>query len=95
MTKRSFMIQAALGALTAVPIAGYAVAATTPKPPSFHVEITGNGKPMILIPAFAAQPAIHRSHRPRANGGFLVRLKGGLNEMSRRQAQKFKEVMSL
>jgi len=32
---------------------------------------------------------------PWANGGFLVRLKGGLNEMSRRQAQKFKEVMSL
>lgn len=31
-----------------------------------------------------------------ANGGFLVRLKGGFEvEMSRRQAQKFKEVMSL
>ena len=31
-----------------------------------------------------------------ANGGFLVRLKGGMQvEMSRRQAQKFKEVMSL
>lgn len=31
-----------------------------------------------------------------ANGGFLVRLKGGFQvEMSRRQAQKFKEVMSL
>jgi two-component system, LytTR family, response regulator len=31
-----------------------------------------------------------------ANGGFLVRLKGGMEvEMSRRQAQKFKEVMSL
>ncbi|MGO4882135.1 MAG: LytR/AlgR family response regulator transcription factor [Bryobacteraceae bacterium] len=33
---------------------------------------------------------------PWANGGFLVRLKGGLEvEMSRRQAQKFKELMSL
>jgi two-component system LytT family response regulator len=31
-----------------------------------------------------------------ANGGFLVRLKGNVEvEMSRRQAQKFKEVMSL
>jgi two-component system LytT family response regulator len=31
-----------------------------------------------------------------ANGGFLVRMKGGTEvEMSRRQAQKFKEVMSL
>ena len=31
-----------------------------------------------------------------ANGGFLVRMKGGIEvEMSRRQAQKFKEVMSL
>ena len=31
-----------------------------------------------------------------ANGGFLVKLKGGFDvEMSRRQAQKFKEVMSL
>jgi two-component system LytT family response regulator len=31
-----------------------------------------------------------------ANGGFLVRLKGNIEvEMSRRQAQKFKEVMSL
>ena len=31
-----------------------------------------------------------------ANGGFLVRLKGAIEvEMSRRQAQKFKEVMSL
>jgi len=33
---------------------------------------------------------------PWANGGFLVKLKGGFEvEMSRRQAQKFKEVMSL
>jgi two-component system, LytTR family, response regulator len=33
---------------------------------------------------------------PWANGGFLVRLKGNFEvEMSRRQAQKFKEVMSL
>ena len=54
MTKRSFMIQAALGALIAMPIAGHAVAATTPKPASFHVEITGKGKPMILIPGFAS-----------------------------------------
>jgi two-component system LytT family response regulator len=31
-----------------------------------------------------------------ANGGFLVRMKGGIEvEMSRRQAQRFKEVMSL
>ncbi len=31
-----------------------------------------------------------------ANGGFLVRLKGNIEvEMSRRQAQKFKEIMSL
>jgi two-component system LytT family response regulator len=31
-----------------------------------------------------------------ANGGFLVRLKGSIEvEMSRRQAQKFKETMSL
>ena len=50
MTKRSFMIQAALGAL----IAAQAVADTTPKPPSFHVEIAGHGKPMILIPGFAS-----------------------------------------
>src|ERR1017187_10229929 len=50
MTKRSFMIQAALGAL----IAAQAVADTTPKPPSFHVEITGHGRPMILIPGFAS-----------------------------------------
>jgi two-component system, LytTR family, response regulator len=36
------------------------------------------------------------SINPWANGGFLVRLKGGLEvEMSRRQAQRFKEVMSL
>jgi two-component system LytT family response regulator len=33
---------------------------------------------------------------PWANGGFLVRLKGGMEvEMSRRQAQKFRDVMSL
>jgi two-component system LytT family response regulator len=31
-----------------------------------------------------------------ATGGFMVRLKGGFQvEMSRRQAQKFKEIMSL
>jgi two-component system LytT family response regulator len=31
-----------------------------------------------------------------ANGGFLVRLKGSIEvEMSRRQAQKFKDSMSL
>jgi N-formylmaleamate deformylase len=50
MTKRSFIIPAALGAL----LAAHAAAATTPKPPSFHVEITGHGKPMILIPGFAS-----------------------------------------
>jgi len=49
MTERSFIIQAALAA----PLAAHAVAATTPKPPSFHVEIAGHGKPMILIPGFA------------------------------------------
>ena len=33
---------------------------------------------------------------PWANGGFLVKLKDGFEvEMSRRQAQKFKELMSL
>jgi len=50
MTKRSFAITAALGAL----LAAQAVAATTAKPPSFHVEVTGHGKPMILIPGFAS-----------------------------------------
>jgi len=50
MTKRSFIIPAALGAL----VATHAMAATTPKPPSFHVEIAGHGKPMILIPGFAS-----------------------------------------
>jgi pimeloyl-ACP methyl ester carboxylesterase len=54
MTKRSFIVHAALGALMAVWIAGQVAAATTPKPPSFHVEITGHGKPMILIPGFAS-----------------------------------------
>ena len=54
MTKRSFIMQAALGALMGVPIGAQAMAATTPKPPSFHVEITGKGKPMILIPGFAS-----------------------------------------
>jgi N-formylmaleamate deformylase len=50
MTKRSFIIQAALSVL----LAGHAAAATTAKPPSFHVEITGHGKPMILIPSLAS-----------------------------------------
>ena len=50
MTKRSLMVPAALGALIAMP----AMAATEGKPPSFHVEITGKGKPMILIPGFAS-----------------------------------------
>jgi len=49
MTKRSLMIQAALGALIAAQ-----AAATTAKPPSFHVEVTGHGQPMILIPGFAS-----------------------------------------
>jgi len=50
MTKRSFIVPVFLGAL----IAGQAVAAETPKPPSFHVDVTGHGKPMILIPGFAS-----------------------------------------
>jgi len=50
MTKRSFIVPAALGAL----IAAQAASATTPQPPSFHVEVTGHGKPMILIPGFAS-----------------------------------------
>ena len=49
MTKRSLMIQAALGVLIAAQ-----AAATTAKPPSFHVEVTGHGQPMILIPGFAS-----------------------------------------
>jgi pimeloyl-ACP methyl ester carboxylesterase len=49
MTKRSFIVQAALGALIAAQ-----VAATAAKPPSFHVEVTGHGQPMILIPGFAS-----------------------------------------
>jgi hypothetical protein len=79
------------------------------------VEITGHGKPMILIPGFASSgktwdsTVAHYKDQyecrvrrfiegfdPWANGGFLVRLKGGFEvEMSRRQAQKFKEVTSL
>jgi pimeloyl-ACP methyl ester carboxylesterase len=50
MTKRSFIVPVFLGAL----IASQAVAAETPKPPSFHVDVTGHGKPMILIPGFAS-----------------------------------------
>lgn len=46
MTKRSFIIPAL--------VAMQAMAATTPKPPSFHVDVTGHGKPMILIPGFAS-----------------------------------------
>ena len=40
MTKRSFIIPAALSALLTVP----GMAAETPKPPSFHVEVSGRGK---------------------------------------------------
>jgi N-formylmaleamate deformylase len=50
MTKRSFIVPSALAAL----IASQAVAAETPKPPSFHVDVSGHGKPMILIPGFAS-----------------------------------------
>src|SRR5450631_2693707 len=46
MTKRSLIVPALL--------AIQAMSAATPKPPSFHVEITGHGKPMILIPGFAS-----------------------------------------
>jgi pimeloyl-ACP methyl ester carboxylesterase len=50
MTKRSFIIPAALAALLAAQASG----AATPAPPSFHVEVTGHGKAMILIPGFAS-----------------------------------------
>jgi pimeloyl-ACP methyl ester carboxylesterase len=53
MTKRYLTSQLkclALGALLAIP----ALAAS---PPSFHVEITGKGKPMILIPGLASSGA--------------------------------------
>lgn len=53
MTKRCLTLQLkwlALGALLAVP-------ALAGNPPSFHVEITGKGKPMILIPGFASSGA--------------------------------------
>ncbi|MGC9945856.1 MAG: alpha/beta hydrolase [Bryobacteraceae bacterium] len=49
-TKRSFIIHAALGALLTI----HPITAATPKPASFHVEVTGHGKPMILIPGFAS-----------------------------------------
>jgi len=44
----------ALGVLLAVP-------ALAGNPPSFHVEITGKGKPMILIPGFASSGATWNS----------------------------------
>jgi N-formylmaleamate deformylase len=47
MTKRCFL-------LAGLAIAGQMLAATTPKPPSFYVEVTGHGQPMILIPGFAS-----------------------------------------
>jgi N-formylmaleamate deformylase len=53
MTKRCLTLQLkwlALGALLAVP-------ALAGNPPSFHVEITGKGKPMILIPGLASSGA--------------------------------------
>jgi pimeloyl-ACP methyl ester carboxylesterase len=50
MTIRSFFIATAAAAI----VATAAAAATTSKTPSFHVEITGHGKPMILIPGFAS-----------------------------------------
>ena len=57
MTKRYLTLQLkclALAALLAVPmLAG--------NPPSFHVEITGKGKPMILIPGFASSGATWNS----------------------------------
>ncbi|MGO4882411.1 MAG: alpha/beta fold hydrolase [Bryobacteraceae bacterium] len=50
MTKHSLIVPMALGALMAV----QAMGATEAKPPSFHVAVTGKGKPMILIPGFAS-----------------------------------------
>ena len=53
MTKRRLTLQLkwlVLGALLAVP-------ALPGSPPSFHVEVTGRGKPMILIPGFASSGA--------------------------------------
>src|SRR5579863_2138533 len=50
MTKRYLSLQLkslALAALLAVP-------ALAGNPPSFHVDIIGKGKPMILIPGFAS-----------------------------------------
>jgi len=57
MTKRYLTLQLkwlVLGALLAVP-------ALAGNPPSFHVEITGKGKPMILIPGFASSGATWNS----------------------------------
>ncbi len=44
---RSYFTIAALAALMAIP-------ARAAKTPSFHVDVTGHGKPMILIPGFAS-----------------------------------------
>src|ERR1700735_3866114 len=53
MTKRNLTLQLkwlVLGVLLAVP-------APPGSPPSFHVEISGKGKPIILIPGFASSGA--------------------------------------
>ena len=50
MNTRCFAISAALSAVMVL----QAAAATAAQPPSFHVEVTGHGRPMILIPGFAS-----------------------------------------
>jgi N-formylmaleamate deformylase len=53
VTKRNLTLQLkwlTVGMLLAIPALGG-------NPPSFHVEITGKGKPMILIPGFASSGA--------------------------------------
>ena len=46
MTKHLFALKVLLG--------GIALAATVARPASFHVEVSGQGRPMILIPGFAS-----------------------------------------
>ena len=50
MTKQSLGVLLTALAL----LAPHAFAAATDKPASFHVEVTGHGRPMILIPGFAS-----------------------------------------
>jgi N-formylmaleamate deformylase len=51
MTKRCFIL---LGLSMAASTGSQVFGAGAAKPPSFHVEVTGKGKPMILIPGFAS-----------------------------------------